>query len=190
MANIEYTSKSLVPFEEKMKKTISVLKSDFQTIRAGRANPRVLDNVSVSYYGAETPLNQVANIQVPEARMLMITPWDKTLLKELERAVQASNIGINPMNDGQSLRLVFPPLTEERRQELTRDVSQMGEEAKVSVRNIRREAIDLYKKYLKDSDISENLYYTVEADIQKLTDRYVELVDLAVSEKNEELMEI
>ena len=182
MANIEYTSKSLAPFEEKMKKTISVLKSEFQTIRAGRANPRILDNISVSYYGVDTPLNQVANIQVPEARMLMITPWDKTLLKELERAVQASNIGIHPMNDGQSLRLVFPPLTEERRQELTRDVSQMGEDAKVSVRNIRREAIDLYKKYLKESDISENLYYTVEANIQQRTDRYVELIDIAISE--------
>lgn len=190
MANIEYNSKSLVPFEEKMKKTISVLKSDFQTIRAGRANPRVLDNVTVPYYGVETPINQVANIQVPEARMLVITPWDKTLLKELERAVQASNLGINPMNDGQSLRLAFPPLTEERRQELTREVSQMGEDAKVSIRNIRREAIDVYKKYLKDNDISENLYYTVEDDIQKLTDRYVDLLDVVVNEKNEELMEI
>ncbi len=190
MANIEYNNKSLDQFEEKMKKTISVLKSDFQSIRAGRANPRVLDNVTVPYYGVETPVNQVANIQVPEARMLVITPWDKNLLKELERSVQASNLGINPMNDGQSLRLVFPPLTEERRQELTREVSQMGEDAKVSVRNIRREAIDVYKKYLKDSDISENLYYTVEDDIQKLTDRYVDLLDQAVNQKNEELMEI
>ena len=158
-----------------MKKTISVLKDDFQTIRAGRANPRILDGITVPYYGVETPINQVASVQVPEARMLVITPWDKTVLKELERAIQASNLGINPMNDGQSLRLVFPPLTEERRQELTREVSQMGEDAKVSVRNIRREAIDLYKKYLKDSDISENLYYTVEDDIQKLTDRHVDL---------------
>lgn len=190
MANIEYNSKSLAPFEEKMKKTISVLKDDFQTIRAGRANPRILDGITVPYYGVETPINQVASVQVPEARMLVITPWDKTVLKELERAIQASNLGINPMNDGQSLRLVFPPLTEERRQELTREVSQMGEDAKVSVRNIRREAIDLYKKYLKDSDISENLYYTIEDDIQKLTDRHVELLDVAVSEKNEELMEI
>ena len=190
MANIEYNSKSLAPFEEKMKKTISVLIDDFQTIRAGRANPRILDGITVPYYGVETPINQVASVQVPEARMLVITPWDKTVLKELERAIQASNLGINPMNDGQSLRLVFPPLTEERRQELTREVSQMGEDAKVSVRNIRREAIDLYKKYLKDSDISENLYYTVEDDIQKLTDRHVELLDVAVSEKNEELMEI
>lgn len=190
MSNIVINDKTLLPYEEKMKKTITVLESDFQTIRAGRANPRLLDNITVAYYGVDTPLNQVANIQVPEARLLMITPWDKSLLKEIERAIQASDLGINPNNDGQCLRLAFPPLTEERRLELTRTVAKMGENAKVSIRNIRREAIDEYKGHLKDKNLSEDSYYDVEEAIQKLTDKYVEKVDEVVEAKNDELMEM
>ena len=135
----------LKPYEEKMQKTLSVLDGDFNTIRAGRANPRVLDQITIDYYGVETPINQVANIQVPEARMIVITPWDASSLKDIERALQMSDLGIPPNNDGKCLRLIFPPLTEDRRRDLTRQVSKMGEESKVAVRNIRREAIDSFK---------------------------------------------
>ncbi len=177
-------------FEEKMTKTLSVLDSDFNAIRAGRANPRVLDQISIDYYGVDTPISQVANIQVPEARMIVITPWDTNSLRDLERALQMSDLGIPPNNDGKSLRLIFPPLTEDRRRDLSKQVGKMGEEAKVAVRNIRREAIENFKGQLKHKEISEDLYYNIETEIQKLTDRYVEKVDAAVESKEKELMEI
>ncbi len=182
--------KTLEPFEEKMVKTLSVLDEDFNTIRAGRANPRVLDHITVPYYGVDTPINQVANIQVPEARMIVITPWDSSALKDLERALQSSDLGIPPNNDGKCLRLIFPPLTEERRRDLTKQVSKMGEEAKVAVRNIRREAMDNFKKMLKNKEVSEDVYHDLEDRTQKLTDRFIEKVGDAVSDKEKELMEI
>lgn len=189
MARIELSSASYKPFEDKMKTTIKVLDDEFNTVRAGRANPRLLDRITVPYYGVDTPLNQVANIQVPEARLITIQPWDAHVLPEIEKAINASDLGINPMNDGKMIRLPFPELTEDRRKDLTRDVSKMGEEAKVSLRNIRREALDEYKKYLKDSDISEDEYYIFEEEIQKMIDKYSEKIDTAVEKKNKELME-
>lgn len=177
-------------FEEKMKKAVAVLENDLRTVRAGRANPHVLDPITVPYYGVPTPLNQVANIQVPEAKMLVVTPWDKSLLKDIERAIQASDLGINPINDGQSLRLIFPSLTEERRRELTREVAKKGEDAKVSIRHIRREANDYYKDLEKAKEISEDLCFSMGTEIQKLTDQYIVKIDETIERKNAELMEI
>lgn len=179
----------LLPYEEKMTKTLSVLDQDFNTIRAGRANPKILDQITVDYYGAPTPLNQVANVQVPEARLIVITPWDAKLLKDIERAIQMSDLGINPQNDGKCIRLAFPALTEERRKDLTKEVSGLGENAKVAVRNIRREALDTFRKELKDKQIPEDRFYALETDLQKLTDKYTEKVDAAVSAKEKELMD-
>jgi len=190
MANIEYTSKSLAPFEEKMKKTISVLKSEFQTIRAGRANPRILDNISVSYYGVDTPLNQVANIQVPEARMLMITPWDKSSLKDVEKAILASDLGLTPSNDGTVIRLAIPTLTEERRKELVRVVRKDAEEHRVAVRNIRRDLNDAVKKLEKNGDISEDESHRVQDVIQEQTNEFVGQIDELLKAKEKEIMEV
>ncbi|MDO5734197.1 MAG: ribosome recycling factor [Eubacteriales bacterium] len=190
MARIELSSATYKPYEEKMQTTLRVLDDEFNTIRAGRANPRLLDRITVPYYGVETPLNQVANVQVPEARLITITPWETKVLTDIEKAIQASDLGINPLNDGKMIRLAFPELTEDRRKDLTKDVSRMGEEAKVSLRNIRREALDLFKKHLKNSDLSEDEYYVFEDEIQKLTDRYTEKVDSAVEKKSKELMEL
>lgn len=190
MANIEVSAASLKPYEEKMKVTLNVLDDDFNQIRAGRANPRLLDRITVDYYGVETPIPQVANIQVPEARQITITPWDTNLIKDIERAIQASDLGINPQNDGKMLRLIFPQLTEERRRELTRDVNKLGEEAKVAVRNVRREGIDDFRTHEKNSDISEDDLYYFEEEMQKVTDKYTEKIDKAVKEKEKELMEI
>lgn len=187
---IELSSASYKPYEEKMKTSISVLENNFNSIRAGRANPRLLDHITVDYYGAETPLQQVANVQVPEARMITITPWEAKMLGEIEKAIQASDIGINPLNDGKCIRLAFPQLTEERRRDLTKDVNKLGEEAKVSIRNVRREALDLFKEYEKNGEIREDDYYTFESEMQKLTDKYVGEVDKAVERKNEEVMEL
>lgn len=187
---IEITDQSYQPFEEKMKMTIKVLEDTFNGIRAGRANPRLLDTISVPYYGVDTPLQQVANIQVPEARLITITPWESKTLKDIERAIQASDLGINPINDGKMIRLVFPQLTEERRKDLVREVSRLGEESKVAVRNIRREAIDLFKGYEKKKEISEDERFEAEDKVQKLTDRYIEQVDKTVERKNKELMEV
>ena len=190
MSRIEFTSTTYDPYEERMQKTLRVLDSDFNTIRAGRANPRVLDQITVGYYGVDTPINQVANIQVADARMIMITPWDPSMLKDLERAIQMSDLGINPQNDGKALRLIFPQLTEERRRELTRDVSRIGEDSKVAIRNIRRDAIDTFRQHLKDKRITEDEMYQVEDSVQKLTDKYIEQIDKAVERKEKELMEI
>lgn len=188
--SIEITKASYKPFEDKMKSSLSVLESNFNTIRAGRANPKLLDGISVSYYGVDTPLQQVANVQVPEARSITITPWESKMLSDIERAIQAANLGINPLNDGKCIRLNFPPLTEDRRRELTKDVNKLGEEAKIAIRQIRREALEQYKAYEKDSQISEDEYRIFEEEVQKLTDTYVEKIDEAVGRKNKDVMEL
>ncbi|HZK29077.1 MAG TPA: ribosome recycling factor [Clostridia bacterium] len=190
MATADIHEQTLNRYEDKMKKSIAVLEADLRTIRAGRANPHVLDPIIVPYYGVPTPLQQVATIQVPEAKMLIITPWDTGMLKEIERAIQASDLGINPVNDGRCLRLVFPTMTEERRHDLTRDVTKKGEEAKISVRNIRREANDHFKSLLKDKEISEDVSFTMADEVQKLTDVYTEKVDEVIEYKTTEIMEI
>ncbi len=190
MADLDIHEQTLKNYEDKMDKSLEVLKSDLRTVRAGRANPHVLDPITVPYYGVPTPLSQIANIQVPEAKLLMITPWDTNMLKEIERAIQASDLGINPMNDGRCLRLAFPAMTEERRLELTREVSKKGEEAKVSVRNIRREANDHFKTLLKDKEISEDVSFSLSAEIQTLTDQYSEKIDKEIELKTKEIMEI
>lgn len=190
MAKIEVNAASYAPYEEKMQVTLRVLDEEFNTIRAGRANPRVLDHIVVPYYGVDTPLNQVANIQVPEARQILITPWEAKVIKDIERAIQASDLGINPQNDGKSIRLNFPALTEERRRDLTKEVSKLGEEAKVAIRNVRREGIDVYRAHLKNKEMAEDDFYQFEEGMQKLTDKYTEKVDKAVESKNKELMEL
>ena len=176
-------------YEEKMKKTLASLESELATIRAGRANPHVLDKLSVDYYGSPTPIQQVANVSVPEARMIQIQPWEKSLLKEIEKAILVSDIGINPTNDGTSIRLIFPELTEERRKELAKDVKKKGEGAKVAIRNIRRDGNDAFKK-LKGSDISEDEIKDLEEQLQKLTDKYIKEIDVAVDVKTKEVMTV
>ena len=176
--------------KEKMEKTVNVLLSDFATIRAGRANPNVLNKVTVDYYGSPTPVNQVAAVSVAEARVLVITPWDKSMLKQIEKAIQASDIGINPQNDGQVLRLVFPQLTEDRRKEIVKDVKKMGEESKVAVRSIRRDAIEKIKKLKKNNEITEDEQKDGEDDIQKLTDKFIKEIDGYVSEKEQEVLSL
>ena len=166
-------------YEEKMKKTLASLESELVTIRAGRANPHILDKLAVDYYGAPTPLQQVANITVPEARMIQIQPWESSLIKGIEKAILTSDLGLNPSNDGKVIRLVFPELTEERRKELVKDVKKKGEAAKVAVRNIRRDANDAFKKLAKQ-DVSEDEIKELEEKIQKSTDKYIKEVDAAV----------
>ncbi|MBR6704980.1 MAG: ribosome recycling factor [Lachnospiraceae bacterium] len=180
----------LLDAEERMEKTLNNLKDEYVTIRAGRANPGVLNRVTADYYGAPTPIQQLANVSVPEARMLVIQPWDKTALKAIERAIQASDIGINPNNDGSVIRLIFPELTEERRKELTKDVRKKGEAAKVAVRNIRRDAVDRIKKAQKAGEITEDDQKKDEEAAQKLTDKFVEKIDKAVEEKTKEIMTV
>lgn len=177
------------PFEVKMGKSIASLDSEFGTIRAGRANPHVLDRITVDYYGTPTPLQQVANISVPEARMIQIQPWESSLIKKVEKAILASDLGLNPSNDGKVIRLVFPELTEERRKDLVKDVKKKGEAAKVAVRNIRRDANDAFKK-LKKEDVSEDEVKELEEKVQKLTDKYIKNVDAAVDAKAKEIMTV
>ena len=177
-------------YENRMKKTISVLEDEFATIRVGRANPHVLDRITVKYYGSEVPLSQVGNITVPEARLLQISPWETNMLKEIEKAIQASDIGINPTNDGKVIRLVFPELTEERRKQLAKDVKKKGEESKVAIRNLRREGVDAFKKAEKKSDITEDDLKALEKEIQELTDKYVAELDKKVEEKTKEIMTV
>lgn len=176
--------------ETKMNKAIASLESDYASIRAGRANPAILDKVSVEYYGAPTPVAQVGTISVPEARSIVIQPWDATILKDIEKAILASDIGITPNNDGKVIRLNFPPLTEERRKELSKGVSKRGEEAKVAVRNIRRDSIEGYKKQKKNNEITEDDLKDIEEKIQKLTDKFVKKIDDIVAEKEKEIMEV
>ena len=177
-------------FEDKMKKTIAVLEEEFACIRIGRASARVLDKITVPYYGTPTAVDGVATVKAIDARTLAITPWETNMLKELEKAIQASDIGITPQNDGKCLRLVFPALTEERRKELTKQTAKMGEEAKVAVRNIRREANDKAKEMKKNSEMTEDEQKASEKIVQDLADRYVKEVDAAVEKKNKEIIEL
>ena len=181
---------SLQVYEDKMNKTLEVLESDYMTIRAGRANPHVLDKIKVDYYGTPTPLQQVGNINVPEARMIIIQPWEKSLLKAIEKAILTSDLGVNPTNDGSVIRLVFPELTEERRKELVKDVKKKGEAAKVAVRNIRRDGNDYFKKLQKADEISEDDLAEAEEDIQKLTDKMIGKIDKAIEAKSKELLTV
>jgi ribosome recycling factor len=178
------------PVEEKMRKTISVLKDELGGIRAGRANPHILDKIVVDYYGTPTPINQIGNINVPEARVITIQPWDVKTLKEIEKAIQKSDIGINPNNDGKVIRLSFPPLTEERRRDLTKGVKKHGEDAKVAVRSIRRDAIEHFKAAKKNGEMTEDDVKDAEKDIQVMTDRYIVEVDRIVEAKDKEIMEV
>ena len=177
-------------FTRKMGKTLDILQEDFGAIRAGRANARVLDRIVVEYYGVDTPIGQVGTISSPDARTLVIQPWDGTLLKKIEKAIQTSDLGINPQNDGRVIRLVFPQLTEERRKELVKQVKKYGEDGKVAVRNIRRDAMDYIKKLKKDSEITEDDQKKAEKDLQELTDKYIKKVDEACAVKEKELMEL
>lgn len=176
-------------YDSKMQKTLANLEGELATIRAGRANPHVLDKLTVDYYGMPTPIQQAANISVPEARMIQIQPWDKSLIKEIEKAILMSDIGINPSNDGSVIRLVFPELTEDRRKELVKDVKKKGEAAKVAVRNIRRDGNDAFKK-LKGADVSEDEIKDLEAQLQKITDKYIADIDKAVEAKSKEVLTV
>lgn len=176
-------------YDDKMQKTLKSLDSELGTIRAGRANPKVLDRIVVDYYGSPTPLQQVGNISVPEPRLIQIQPWEKKMIKEIEKAIQMSDLGINPTNDGSVIRLVFPELTEERRKELAKDVKKKGEAAKVAVRNIRRDGNDAFKK-LKGTEVSEDEIKNLEEELQKLTDKYIKEVDKAVDVKSKEVMTV
>ena len=177
-------------FTRKMDKTLEILQDDFGAIRAGRANAKVLDRITVEYYGAESPIGQVGTISSPDARTLVIQPWDGSLLKKIEKAIQISDLGINPQNDGRVIRLVFPMLTEERRKELAKQVKKYGEDAKVAVRNIRRDAMDYIKKLKKDSEITEDDQKKAEKDLQDITDKYIKKVDEVCAVKEKELMEL
>ena len=179
----------LKTYETKMGKTYDNLLGEFATVRAGRANPHVLDNVTVDYYGAPSAIQQVANVTVPEPRMIQIQPWENSMLKEIEKAIQASDVGINPTNDGKVIRLVFPELTEERRKDLAKDIKKRGENAKVAIRNIRRDANDTFKKLSKD-DVSEDEIKELEEDVQKLTDSFIKKIDEAVETKSKEIMTV
>lgn len=177
-------------FTRKMEKTLAVLQDDFGAVRAGRANPRVLDHITVEYYGSETPIGQVATISSPDARTLVIQPWDGSLLKKIEKAIQVSDLGINPQNDGRVVRLIFPQLTEEKRKELAKTVRKTAEEAKVAIRSIRRDCIDKIKKMEKASEITEDDLRDGEEELQDVTDEFIKKVDEVCAEKEKEIMEI
>lgn len=177
-------------FETKMKKSISVLEADLAAIRAGRANPAILDKVTVEYYGVDSPLTQIGTVSVPDARTILIQPWDASILGEVEKAILKSDIGINPNNDGKSIRLNFPPLTEERRKEISKTVKKYGEESKIAIRSIRRDAIESFKAQKKASEITEDDLKIAEDDIQKLTDKYIKLIDDITAKKEKEIMEV
>lgn len=176
--------------DERMGKSIKVLRDDLGGIRAGRANPKVLDRILVDYYGTMTPINQLANVSTPEPRLLVIAPWDANTISEIEKAIQKSDLGINPMNDGKVIRLSFPELTEERRRELVKVIKKMGEESKIAVRSIRRDANDQIKQLEKDSEITEDELKAAEKDVQKLTDDYTQKIDEILEKKENEIMEL
>ena len=180
----------LKEFQRKMEKTLDVLASDFAAVRAGRANAQVLDRITVDYYGSPTPVQQIASVSTPDARSLLIQPWDGSVLKGIEKAILASDLGINPQNDGRAIRLVFPALTEERRRDLAKQVKKYSEDAKVAVRNIRRDAMDKFKSAQKKSEITEDELHEGEDKMQKLTDKYVKEVDAMVAKKSKELAEV
>ena len=177
-------------YEDRMKKAIEYLEGDYNGIRAGRANPHILDKLRVDYYGTPTPIQQVGNVTVPEARIIQIAPWEKSLLKEIEKAILTSDLGINPTNDGNVIRLVFPELTEERRKDLVKDVKKKGEAAKVAVRNIRRDANENLKKMNKAGEISEDDQKDLETKVQKMTDKFIADIDKAVDEKSKEILTV
>ena len=176
-------------YNDKMQKSFDFLKEDLASIRAGRANPHVLDKIKVDYYGSPTPIQQVGNVSVPEARIIQIAPWDKTLIKDIEKAIMASDLGITPSNDGAVIRLVFPELTEERRKQLTKDIRKKGEDAKIAVRNVRRDGNDAFKK-LKGSDVSEDEINDLNDELQKITDKFIKDIDATIEEKNKEIMTV
>ncbi|NLC19723.1 MAG: ribosome recycling factor [Clostridiales bacterium] len=180
----------LEQFNNKMMKTIDTLKEEFVGIRAGRANPRLLDKIRVDYYGQPSPIQQVANVSVPEARVIQIQPWESRLIKDIEKAILASDLGVTPTNDGKVVRLVFPELTEERRKELVKDVKKRAENAKVAIRNIRRDANDHYKKMHKNSEISEDEFKHLEDEVQKLTDKFIGEIDKILDEKSKEILTV
>jgi ribosome recycling factor len=177
-------------FEEKMQKTVDTLNADFATIRAGRANPHILDKLTVDYYGTPSGIQSVANISVSEGRTLVIQPWENSLIKDIEKAIIASDLGITPNNDGKAIRLTFPELTTERRKELVKDIKKSGEASKVAIRNIRRDALTLVKKQLKNNEISEDEHDNIQDDVQKLTDKYIKKIDDSVESKSDEIMTI
>ena len=177
-------------YESKMTKTLESLEKELSTVRAGRANPHILDKITVDYYGAPTPLQQVANVTVPEARMIQIQPWEASLIKEIQKAILSSDLGLNPNTDGKIIRLVLPELTEERRKELVKDVKKKGEAAKVAVRNIRRDANDAIKKENKAGDISDDEAKNSEDEIQKITDKYIAMIDSAIDDKTKEILTV
>ena len=177
-------------FSRKMDRTLEHLGEDFDAVRAGRANAKVLDRITVEYYGSETPLNGVATISSPDARTLVITPWDTKLLKEIQKAIQTSDLGINPQNDGRVIRLIFPQLTEERRKDLSKQVKKYAEDAKVAMRNIRRDGMDYVKKLKKNNEITEDDQKKAEKDLQDMLDKYIKKVDTALAAKDKELMSI
>ena len=177
-------------YDEKMQKTIHALDTELASIRAGRANPNILNKLTVEYYGTPTPIQQVANVSVPEARMIQIQPWEASMVKEIEKAILTSDLGINPTNDGKVIRLLFPELTEERRKELAKDVKKKGENAKVAIRNIRRDANDSFKKLSKSADVSEDEVKELEDGAQKMTDKYITEIDKAVEAKTKEILTV
>lgn len=183
-------SNQTITYEEKMKKTLAALESEYSTIRVGRANPKVLDKITVDYYGTPTPLNQVGNITVPEARLIEIKPWESSLLKAIEKAINMSDLGINPSNDGKVIRLVFPELTEERRKELTKDVKKKGEDSKIAIRNIRRDAVDVFKKQEKKGELSEDVLNDLLYEIQKITDKYITEIDKKIEAKSKDVLSV
>lgn len=180
----------LKQYSDKMEKSLDNLLGEYSAIRAGRANPHILDKLRVDYYGSPTPIQQVANVNVPEARMIQIQPWESSMLKEIEKAILISDLGLNPTNDGKTIRLVFPELTEDRRKELVKDVKKKGEAAKVAIRNIRRDANDAFKKMSKSNDISEDEIKQLEDETQKLTDKYITEIDKAVEAKSKEILTV
>ena len=177
-------------YEEKMSKSLDALSEEFSSIRAGRANPHILDKIRIDYYGTPTSLQQVANISVPEARMIQIQPWESSLIKDIEKAILVSDLGITPNNDGKVIRLIFPELTEDRRKELAKDVKKKGDNAKVAIRNVRRDANDTFKKANKAGELSDDELSNAEDEVQKITDKYVALVDKAIDEKTKEILTV
>ncbi len=180
----------ITPYEDKMKKTMDVLTEEYASIRAGRANPHLIDKIRVDYYGTPSPISQVANVSVPEARIIQIQPWESKMIKEIEKAINMSDIGINPTDDGKIIRLVFPELTEERRKDLAKDVKKKAEDAKVALRNIRRDANDAVKKLGKASEISEDVQKQLESEIDKMTEKFVTEADKKMEEKTKEIMTV
>ncbi len=190
MIDNEQVEEIILTLDDKLSKTVSVLKEEFAAVRAGRANPHILDKVNVDYYGVPTPINNTSNISVQEGRCLVIAPWDVSLLKAIEKALQVSNIGITPTNDGKVIRLAFPQLTEERRKELSKQVRKMGEDAKVASRNIRRDALEAFKKLKNDKTISEDEYAACEKDVEKYVSESITAIDTAVTSKEKEIMTV